>query len=1034
MSTTPELISLLEAVRSTVPTTEQHTHVTLGEREVKWNVDNIHLEAFWLRYCALVANEHDLVIAEKVNDEMPVFFDFHLSFVRPTDNNDDQPYLKALLYIVYHTQAAIFHTREIAINDAPQLGCLVLSYPAAIEEGKAWHTVLRLHFPYLRIPRGEWRELRHYLIGQLNSNNTIARFTDSIPINADWNHIVRDNIYNEPVTMYGSSRRRGGPKLVFQRYLAPVSAAIFEPSFDDREYDPVFNPNGPFSETLNSTLLPITNHRAFIDGIISPASFHALNKDDEWDYWLPVILSSNYYNTPTGKRRTPASDLSHSAASTDGKGTPRSADRASLEMDTGTAEELLTFIRPEKWKDYGFWLLIGKAFHTITMKRDDGLTRWITHTERLFDPDGNWRRRPGPVPIPTSDGKREGKSEEKPAVDFDLFIDDALAANQHKEERKKLFSTFPCTRQGCTDAWYEFTDTHISLKSIAFHASNRNEELVADETTGEMVPVGDAAAYNAWHQKYYLSRVEGALSVTHADVATVFYRYFWLDFVYDPDDNRWFQYRPREHHWVEIRGGIELIRFISCAEEPRNFANVWEKLRARLTKNIAESVDGKEKDQGENTNKKFGQVIMNLKRDGYIRSLISISRAYFRQERFVQLLNSNVDIVGTLNGVIEISGAICNHRPGIPEDYITMRMNGKWRTDYARHRSERGFDHPDVVTMFKWLTQVFPVRELLIYALCIFSAWLRGGNSEKIVPFMTGNGDNSKTLMMKTFEELFQVYCAKMPNSAITVQKSRASGPRPENYRLKGTHLALFEELKQTDILDESILKKGTGGDSSFERPLYGNGETIKNTAWWVVVCNNLPSFANIDKATEARVRILPYMSKWVDDAPASEEEQRRTRRFPKDIHFDRHIPRLVHALLYILVKWFPVYMAMGMKTPTIVKEHTEAYWANCNVWLQFSADNVERATNAAGEVDMAAVVSVADVFEAYKNWFRSSFPGGKPTSKQEFNRELTALWGPPDRANFWHGIRLRQIQTGGVAMIGGRAAAHPPAGAYRGV
>ena len=59
--------------------------------------------------------------------------------------------------------------------------------------------------------------------------------------------------------------------------------------------------------------------------------------------------------------------------------------------------------------------------------------------------------------------------------------------------------------------------------------------------------------------------------------------------------------------------------------------------------------------------------------------------------------------------------------------------------------------HPLVIETKKWLTQTFPYESLYNHFMKFCSSFIRGKNSDKIFAIFSGKGNNSKSMILKTY-------------------------------------------------------------------------------------------------------------------------------------------------------------------------------------------------------------------------------------------------------------------------------------------
>ena len=551
----------------------------------------------------------------------------------------------------------------------------------------------------------------------------------------------------------------------------------------------------------------------------------------------------------------------------------------------------------------------------------------------------------------------------------------------------------------CRNLYFTFANTPITVKTLAWYAREDTPDR-----------------YATWHRDWCMASMEQALSALDTDVAIALYRVYWLDFMFCAiGKGKWFQFR--NNRWNETNQGIELRKVIS-----KDFMKRFEAARMILTRQMHDTQDSALKENGEITIKKITSLICKLKSTGYKSSLVIEAREHFNNDRFVTLLDTSAEILGIINGVLEVAGDHVLYRKAKPEDYISMCTNTPYHENYT-------WKHPLVMECMTWFSQVFTDKSLLHHFLKFAASTIKGRNSDKIFPIMTGDGDNSKSMIVKLFEAVYGMYCIKFDISNVTSKNGNSSGPSPQLARAKGARLAFMDEPEDDIPMNKGVIKKWIGGDSFFARMLQDNGGDIQVHFKLILTCNKVPIIPNADRAIKNRTRLFPFMSTWVDDAPQDEAEQYKQRRFKKNPFFERRIPILAPAFLWIMTQYYPYYSAEGLRDPQAVIDHTEAYWRDNDVYAQFAADMIREVyVEGTNERDANARATLSEIYSRFKEWFRDAFPGNKVPERGIVRSELQGRWGHM-RGNAWHGIRVVDDAAGGdmTSALGGRKATVAP-------
>ena len=537
------------------------------------------------------------------------------------------------------------------------------------------------------------------------------------------------------------------------------------------------------------------------------------------------------------------------------------------------------------------------------------------------------------------------------------------------------------TPEECQNLYPTFNDTKLTIKTLAWYARIDSKD-----------------EYEKWHKAWYTPFLEKATSGLEADVAEALYKVYWLDFACSSLAKSSL-YHYRSNIWRKLDQGHTLRTYISG-----DFITIFEKFRTVISIKIQDSVDRGFKDSAEIMVKKITNLIMKLKKRTFKSNVLSESLEKFYIEEFDEKLDTNPDLMGMVNGVLEACDTEAVVRPGKPEDYISKTTGLAWRFDLT-------WKHPLVIKLLEWLTKVFPNKELLEYFGKMGGSFIKGRNSNKILPVMTGQGDNSKSMLKKAFEAAFGAYCITFPTALFTGKRS-GGGPDPAVARAKYAHVAFVQEPDADDPLKNGALKEFTGGDKMFTRFLHDNGGEMVQMFTLCFMCNTVPIIPHSDKAMKNRVRLLPFLSTWVKNPPKTIDEQYKQRLFKIDPYFEAQIPELAPAFMWYLVQMYAKYRKEGLTEPEIVTQTTTEYWNDNDVYLQFINENIERAYLPTEEgkerqVDDEAKVTISDMYTRFRDWFKAMFSGLKCPDRPIVKGELEQRMGKTMKRS-WYGILLK--------------------------
>ena len=257
-------------------------------------------------------------------------------------------------------------------------------------------------------------------------------------------------------------------------------------------------------------------------------------------------------------------------------------------------------------------------------------------------------------------------------------------------------------------------------------------------------------------------------------------------------------------------------------------------------------------------------------------------------------------------------------------------------------------------------------------------------------------------------------YAIKLPTSLIVGKRSISSAASPELARAgNGVRWAILQEPDKKDVINIGILKELSGNDTFYARGLFQNGAEIEPMFKLVVICNDPPSIPYSDKATWNRIRVVPFESTFVNNAPVTVEEQLLQKRFPKDPYFMEKIPDMIKPFAWVLLN----HRKKGYKLvePEKVTMATELYRKKNDLYRQFIDERIID--------DPDCKVSIDEIYIGFKDWFKDSHPGQTIPPKSDVKEYCVKAWGEPERRGTWRGKRSvsldEEIEQGNAFIVG---------------
>ncbi|MFK5970575.1 MAG: hypothetical protein QM487_10705 [Candidatus Marithrix sp.] len=659
---------------------------------------------------------------------------------------------------------------------------------------------------------------------------------------------------------------------------------------------------------------------------------------DDVEFWLPLFLSTGYWDKVLRMKRTSSrnSNINHKSLS----------DITFQTQDFGSGK----FKRVDE-TDYELAETMITMISTVRFLNE---IHWLDIGKGLYN---------------------SYKGDEKGMRTWIKYTENSIIGHSQIPDFLKVGLSISDT---CQNLYYSFDGTNITHLTLAWYARDDNPDK-----------------YSKWHNNWCLKSMDEAMSCTHTDVAIALYRCFWLDFVFASSSTgkgTWFSYH--NHHWFEDNQALSFKKKINDT-----FIRRFERIRKTLVDKGLQSTDELFKAKNEITIDKLGNLIKKLKNSGFKNCINSEAMIYFNRDNFTKLLNSDYNLLGVINGVLECTDKNIKFRVGKPEDFITMNTGIVYRNEFT-------WDSPSVKKCLHWFGQVYPDKDLYHHVFKFAASCIKGRNSDKIFGIWTGAGDNSKSMIVKLYERAFGDYCIKF-NACMLSEKSANSGnATPQLARAKSTRVAFMDEPEDDIPFNKGAIKKYTGGDSFNCRQLYSGNEDIILTFKLILVCNDVPPIANADKAVVQRSSLFPHKSKWVDNPPETEEEQNKQLLFKKDTKFENTLFALAPAFLWIATQYFPHYINEGLESPLSVTMANDEYWKNNDDYGMFINDCIQLVKDSNGDPVKQSRLTLTTLYAEFRSWFGSVNPNTKAPNRKQLKSELTKRWGPM-AGNVWYGIKL---------------------------
>jgi phage/plasmid-associated DNA primase len=289
------------------------------------------------------------------------------------------------------------------------------------------------------------------------------------------------------------------------------------------------------------------------------------------------------------------------------------------------------------------------------------------------------------------------------------------------------------------------------------------------------------------------------------------------------------------------------------------------------------------------------------------------------------------------------------------------------------------------------MDQLFCNENIKEFFLKLNASYLHGGNINKYFIVYSGKlGNNGKSTIASIMKRVMGDYYVEVPTSVLTGKRGQSGQASPEMARLGFARIAGAKETDGDDKLQLGQIKEMTGNDAFFARFLHDNGRDIEPQFKLLLHCNDVPGFNHTDQAMINRMLNIPFLSVWTLDAPDTEEEQKKTRRFKMDPLFKDQTQDYAEALLWVLIHYYKKFSVEGLVQPREIIEYTENYWKDNDIYKQFvDQELVEEPDSKRRE---QIYITSRDLYTNFKKWLEDLHPSHKKVDSNMFLEKMDRI------------------------------------------
>lgn len=172
-------------------------------------------------------------------------------------------------------------------------------------------------------------------------------------------------------------------------------------------------------------------------------------------------------------------------------------------------------------------------------------------------------------------------------------------------------------------------------------------------------------------------------------------------------------------------------------------------------------------------------------------------------------------------------------------------------------------EHDPDATAPTWARTLGSIFEGHEETIAFFQRWagyaLTGIIKDHVVLIAYGTGRNGKSTVVEALRHVYGDYATSTAFAAFVESYRDDAGARPDLVRLRGARLITTTEGTFGKHLDESTIKRLSGGDTIYARGMREDGGEFRVVGKAILLTNHRPLVRGTDVAIKSRLRFLPF-------------------------------------------------------------------------------------------------------------------------------------------------------------------------------
>jgi P4 family phage/plasmid primase-like protien len=349
---------------------------------------------------------------------------------------------------------------------------------------------------------------------------------------------------------------------------------------------------------------------------------------------------------------------------------------------------------------------------------------------------------------------------------------------------------------------------------------------------------------------------------------------------------------------------------------------------------------------------------------------------------FLQVIDLQFDknpyVFAFRNGIVDLQTGI--FRKASPKEFINRYVNYDYKLT-------------DTNLIDNYFNDIFNEKDIKEYFINSLSLSLENINRKQEIMFMIGpTACNGKSTTLEMLDDALDSYGSRIPTSILTSKRENSSGANEALMVLKDSRFAYCTEPEHGNKININTVKEITGDKISC-RANYGKQETFKVNTSIFLASQYAPELDTIDAGIIRRVRIIPFVNKFVINPDKSNPNEKLIKTFSSD---EKEIFKLqlVNLLIQNYKKIYNLNFVYAI--PEKVLNITNDYFQDNNELDNFIIDNYEYKENSfikfedikrVLQMQMYSHIKYNDTIlkSRFENIFKVSFYKDKTINKKRY-------------------------------------------------